>query len=318
MSEIAFLINMLIYVVIIFSIFIIFRNSIESNIRMMFRSSKRIRKNILYDYIRKVYISIDDVYDEKEIDKKIFSFFVKTNLIFIVIFLVFFRYMTINNSFELAFLYSAIIAAIGALIPLVLLFRKLLLTQSDSSREATILVTTLLNQYKIYKFNMYAAIDATILNLDDTVIVKRYLMRLAMRIKEYRSEEDLKLILDDFVFTVNTKWIRLLADSMFFSITTNMDVRLSLNGIIKQIKAIDEMENTGKRMNNEGFIMAKYFAPILTVVMVYICINMMDMSLNDILQAQITGGLSFLFAITFLSVLSYLIEYFYTNKKFDF
>ncbi len=320
MKNFTFIINILIYFIILFSIYILFQKSIEESFKSFSRRAGRRKKKVpLYEYIRKVIISIYDVFDERELETKIFNFYIKTISIFIVVFIVFLRYSLMGRPVLQAISSSLLIAAICGLIPYGVLFNKLLMTQSDSSRDATIIITTLLNQYRIYNFNMMAAIDATILALDESVITRRYLIRLSMRIKEYRSEAELIKILDEFSFAVNTNWIRMLSDAIFFSVNSKIDVTLSLNGIIKQIKLIDDIQNTGKRLNNEGFAMAKYLAPIMFVIMLWVSMSMMEMKIDEILFRQINGqGLMFLYLMIGLGLASYVVEYLYKHRKFDF
>jgi hypothetical protein len=259
------------------------------------------------------------VFDERELQTKIFNLYSKTVSILVIVFIVFFRYSLMGKSVVQAIISSLLISIICSLIPYGILLNKLLMTQSDSSRDATIVVTTLLNQYRIYNFNMAAAIDATILALDESVITRRYLMRLSMRIKEYRSEAELITILEEFSFAVNTNWIRMLSDAIFFSISSKIDVTLSLNGIIKQIKLIDDVQNAGKRLNNEGFAMSKFLAPLMIIIMLWICTKMMGMKLDEILYRQINGqGIMFLYLMIGLGLASYVVEYLYKHRKFDF
>ena len=320
MKNFMFIINILIYFIILFSIYLVFQKGIEESFKSFFRlTSRRKKKAPLYEYIRKVIISIYDVFDERELETKIFSFYSKTVSIFAVVFIVFLRYSLMGKSMPQAILSSLLIAVICSLIPYVILLNRLLMTQSDSSRDATIIVTTLLNQYRIYNFNMVSAIDATILALDESVITRRYIMRLSMRIKEYRSEAELIKILDEFSFAVNTNWIRMLSDAIFFGVNSKIDVTLSLNGIIKQIKLIDDIQNTGKRLNNEGFAMAKFLAPIMFIIMLWVSIKMMGMKIDEILFRQINGqGLMFLYLMIGLGLASYVVEYLYKHRKFDF
>jgi len=72
-------------------------------------------------------------------------------------------------------------------------------------------------------------------------------------------------------------------------------------------------------LNNEGFAMGKYLAPILYICMIIISIKMFGITLNDYLYNQFTGqGIKYFILIVFLFVLCYLCEYFYNRRKFDF
>lgn len=302
------------------AIYLIFQDSIKSNLKSLSRSLYRKRKKtFIYEFIKRIFLSISDSYDDREIDSKVYGFYFKSLIIFISFFIVIFRYNFMLNDMAQAFILSFISSTILASIPFILLLVKLYNTQRMGSYEATIVLTEILNQYKIHNNNIHEAIDASIANFDENVLCRRHLIRLSMRLKEYRTDEELTHILDDFSFSINTNWIRMLSDSIFFSVSSKLDITLSLNGIIDQLSVINETRSVGKKLNNEGFIMGKYLAPILYVVMIIISIRMFDISLNDYLYKQFTGqGIRYFILIVALFVLSYLCEYFYTRRKFDF
>ncbi len=320
MSRLIFLVNILIYFIILFSIYLIFQKSIEQSLKSFVRQIYRKRKKtLIFEYFKNIFFSITDIYDDREIESKIYNFYIKTMLIFVSFFIVIVRYNILTYRIIHAIFISLIPSLILALVPFIILLVKLYNTQRTGSYEATIIVTELLNQYRIHNNNIQEAIDATIQNLDENILCRRYLIRLSMRIKEYQSDNELIKILDEFTFAVNTNWIRMLSDSIFFALANKLDITLSLNGIIEQLGVINETQNVGNRLNNEGFSMGKYLAPILYVSMAIISIKMFGITLNDYLYSQFTGqGLKYFILIVFLFVACYLCEYFYKRRKFDF
>ncbi len=320
MSKIIFIVNIIIYFSILFSIYLIFQKSIENSLKSFMRYLHRKRKKTaMYEYFKKIFFSITDIYDDREIESKVYNFYFKTIFIFVSFFIVIFRYNIVMYDLIRAFVISFIPSFILALVPFIMLLVKLYNTQREGSYEATIVITELLNQYRIHNDNIQEAIDATIVNLDESILCRRYLIRLSMRIKEYKTDDELIKILDEFTFSVNTNWIRMLSDSIFFATSNKLNITLSLNGIIDQLVIINETQSVGKRLNNEGFAMGKYLAPILYICMIIISIKMFGITLNDYLYNQFTGqGIKYFILIVFLFVLCYLCEYFYNRRKFDF
>ncbi|QSX05470.1 hypothetical protein JYG23_12405 [Sedimentibacter sp. zth1] len=314
------IINIIIYITIILAIYMIFQHSINNKIKSIIRHIHRKRKKTeLYEYIKKIYLSVQNISDEKQLESKIYGLYIKTAAIFLSVFIVIFRYNIMIYKTLYAICITVVPAIMLSLLPFVMLRIKLYYTQSNSSKEALIVTTEILNQYKIYNNNIVEAIDATIKNLENNIICKHYLMRLSMRIKEYQSDDELLDILDEFTFTVNTNWIRMLSDSIFFSMVNNIDITLSLDGLIEQIKAIDYTQNVGKRLNIEGFAMAKYLAPILYITLVIISVKVFDISLSDYLYYQFTSdGLKYFISIVIWSFICYICEYLYRKRKFDF
>ena len=320
MSKLIFLVNIIIYFLILFSIYIIFQKSIENSLKSFMRYLYRKRKKtVIYEYFKKIFFSVSHVSDDREIEAKVYSFYFRTIFIFVSFFIVIFRYNFIMHELIKAFLISFISSFIISCIPFIMLLVKLYNTRRTGSYEATIIVTEILNQYRIHNDNIQEAIDAAIVNLDESVLCRRYLIRLSMRIKEYKTDEELMQILDEFSFSINTNWIRMLSDSIFFAVSSKLDISLSLNGIIDQLSVINETQSIGKRLNNEGFSMGKYLAPVLYVSMIIVSIKMFGISLNEYLYMQFTGqGIRYFILIIILFVLCYLCEYFYSRRKFDF
>lgn len=320
MLQSTFFINIIIYFLILFSIYIIFQKSIVNNIKSIIRYMyRRRKKTAIYDYFRKIFLSIYDIQDEKELETKVYTFYFKTVFIFLTFFIVTFRYNIILYKLYFAIVKSLIPSTIVSLVPFFLLIIKLFNTQRDSSKEAPLVVSEILNQYRIYNNNIIEALDATVLNLSNKILCRRYLLRLSMRLKEYKTDNELIQILDEFVFTVNTNWIKMLSDSIFFALTNNVDISLGLDGLLEQIKSIDETQNIGNRLNNEGFAMGKHLAPILYIVLAVISVQMIGSTLTEFLYYQFTGvGIKYFIAIVALFVTCYVCEYFYKRRKFDF
>ncbi len=320
MSKLIFLVNILLYFFILLSVYIVFQRSIyeciKSIIRFVYR--KR-RKTDIYEYFKKIFLSIYEFNDERELESKIYSFYFKTAFIFVSFIIVIFRYNIIIYKWHYAFFISLVPSLLLSLVPYFILIIQLYNTQRDSSKEALLIVSEILNQYRIYNNNIIEAIDVAIMNLDESIICRRYLIRLSMRLKEYQTDVELIKILDEFNFTVNTNWIKMLSDSIFFALTNNVNITLSLDGLLQQIGSITETQNIGARLNNEGFAMGKYLAPILYVVLVLISVNMLEADFTEFLYYQFTGqGIKYFIVIILLFVTCYACEYFFKRRKFDF
>ncbi|QSX04918.1 hypothetical protein JYG23_09460 [Sedimentibacter sp. zth1] len=314
------LINVIIYFLILLGIYFIFENSIvncfNKNIRFLYKKRK---KSWIFLYLQKLFISIYETDSEKELESKVYTFMFSTIFIFIVVFLVIFKYNFMLKNILASILNSIIPTCIISLIPFFSLRIKLYELQKNSSKEALIITSEIFNQYKIYNNNIIEAIDASIKNLDKSIICRRYLIRLSMKLKDYRTDKELYDCLDEFVFAVNTNWIKMLSDSILFSLLNNLDISLSLGGLIEQIGTINQTQSISNRLNNEGFAMGKYLAPVLYISLLVISVKMMGFNIQDILYCQFTGqGLKFFIIILILFIGCYIAEYLYKSRKFDF
>lgn len=312
-------INAIIYILVFIGIYLIISDTLIEIFRSVSRRIYRKRKkNKLYDYIRKIYISIENEYDEKAIENKVYTFIFIMSILFLVFFVITFKFNIEDKTIVRALLYALVPSVIIAVIPFIALRVKLYRRQVKSSYEATIIISEILNQYNIYNKNIIAALDVVAETLDKNIICRGYIIRLAMKLKQYKTDEELEIILDEFIFSVNTEWIKLLTDSIYFSIVDGADITLSLNSILKQIKTADAHQAYAKGQNNEGFVMGKIFAPLAFAIMLYITLNTLDVKLMDYLKAQTTGnGLIWLISIMLLYVSSLVLEHFYNNKKYD-
>lgn len=313
-------ISILIYLLTCISVFLIFNEYIIGFFYTDFRLlNRRKKKSHLYKYLERLFISIFNYKNDRDLEKKVYVFLIFTFIIFIFVFMIVLKYNLCTSDMFRALISATITAVLISLVPFMILIARLYKTQKNSSREALILSTEIMNQYKLHNNNIIEAIDASIKNLDNKIICRKYLIRLSIRLKSYKTEAELKDSIDEFVFSVNTNWIKLLSDSIIFSITNNIDISASLEGLIEQIGSIEYNKSVSGRLNNEGFAMAKYMAPLLYVVLVIIASKMMGFRVNDFFMYQFTGqGLKYFISIILLYIICMLIEYMFKSRKFDF
>jgi len=313
------MVRIIIYIVIIIAELLIFENSFLNLMYMKKRyMSKSIYKSKLFIYIKKMLTVIKDELNQEKINMLTYRYLLTSAFIFMFTFTLIFLCNIRFNDFFMAVLISFICSMLFVCIPFMILRFKLKIIRSKSSYEAMILISEIINQYKIHDQNILEAIDKSILYLPEDMISKKHLIRLSMGIKQYKTEDELHEITNQFSYSIGTSWAIMLSDSIYIAVTDHFDISASLNGILKHIAIIESNIRYGKKLTNEGFVLAKIFAPILYIIMIFIMKRMLNIQARAILIYQFRGeGLKFFILIAVVFIICLIEEYLYKNKKFD-
>lgn len=314
------MVEIIFYLGMLSGIYIAFEDSFYAIFAMKRRCFYRgIRENVFFIYIKKIFITLSKEMNEEKIDLKVFKF-ISVDIffaicVFLLVFIVNFRHEILCK----AIIYSLGMAALCSSFPFAFMRFKLLVIQSKSSYEAILIISEILNQYKIYNHSVIEALDHTSEYLPDDVVSKKYILRLCIRVKHFRSDAELREILDEFSYSVGTNWSVMLSQSLYVAITESFDITHSLEGLIKQVSIIDNNLKYGKKLVNEGFILSKYFAPVLYFFMAFVILKMLNIDFELFMFYQFRGdGLKFIVIIIVVFFICLVEEYLYENKKFDF
>lgn len=215
-----------------------------------------------------------------------------------------------------------IIAVIASSVPYIYLRARLHGIRIEASYEGEKLVTEINDQYKINYKNMIEAIDKTYESpkIEKCPYSKKVLFRLALSIKQYRNTEELDDAIKEFTFAINTTWAINLANNIYLSIDKGIDVTEALNDIIEDIKDIKKIIEENKQINNEGFMMIKFVAPITYIASVLAAIKFFGFSLSKFIEYQ-TGtslGLKYFSLSMGTIVVNYIVYLAVRKPKYDF
>lgn len=179
--------------------------------------------------------------------------------------------------------------------------------RNEASREGEILITELLNNYKIHDENMKEAIliTANTLPVNEAKHSREMLGQLAYMLISAEDHEKEREAIQRFSFGINTTWAVTLAVNMEFAVIDNRRVTGALEDLIQAIiKARKILEET-KRQGNEGMKMLKIMVPLIYFLTITAAIFFFDMTPAQFYHNQFqtdAGALLFL-----LIVISYLI-----------
>ena len=217
-------------------------------------------------------------------------------------------------------IFFILMSSLIGLLPYIYLRFRLKSLQLEGSYEAENLLSELTSMYKISDFNMISAIDKTIESIKNSPLSKKALFILSLKIKEYRSREELQSAVDFFVAMFGTEWATLAGMSIFESIASGTNVSVSLDDILSNLKQIKSSIEKDKRANYEAFTMVKFVIPIIYVLSVFTCVKYFGFTLGKFFYYQFNTGLGvkFFIAIIILSVISFWSMYILSKPKFDF
>jgi hypothetical protein len=167
---------------------------------------------------------------------------------------------------------------------------------------------------------MIEAIDRTIERIDHCPNISKTLCRLSMRIKEYRSEKELHKLMKEFTYAIDTQWSVLLSNNLLISIHDGVQVTASLEDILVNLRDSKKVLESGKRHNNEGFMIAMFLVPIMYVLFIYIAVRYFGFTLTKYFNYQLRHpiGFKFFIAIIISFVANYFIMVITKRQKFDF
>lgn len=239
------------------------------------------------------------------------EFFILSGIIFITILL---GIRTFIPMYE-AILYSFF----AGLIPYIILQMQMGSVRTKGSKEGDILIPELLNNYKIYGYNMKEAIDKTVLSLDNAPVAKAGLITLAKRINNYSDKEDIAEAIEVFKFSFNTVWCRMLASNIGLALVEGIRVDKSLEDLLRTVRNGRKIMEANRRGNYEANIITKFLVPISYILSVFAGIKYFNLTPEKFIQLQfgtLTGIRWFSIMVLCYVISLFLIKYL-TEDKMD-
>lgn len=187
-----------------------------------------------------------------------------------------------------------------------------------SSHEADILMTSIINHYRIQNFNIQEAIEQTILQTSELKSTKKLLYRLVIQMRNSNKDDTILKALQTFAFSINTNWSKMLANNIYMAYR-GVNITLSLEDILKQIREAKVLKEERLRLNGETYRMTTLLVPLLYISTILFAVFFLGMSLTKVIQRQLytSIGLMLFLVIVILFLINVLLIEFAKNKKFD-
>lgn len=186
--------------------------------------------------------------------RSIRAFFILSGLLFFTV--LFFVGIRTNYILAIGAAFSS------AACPYLLLQYKLRRKRIVSSHEGEILITELLNNYKINFNNIQQAIEITATTIQEAPNSKRLLFYLAKGLNKAADHREIKMLLSAFRFEIGTSWAGILAADIELAYVYGIKIGESLADLAKSMREARKMDEHTKRENNEARLILKYLSPL--------------------------------------------------------
>ena len=220
-----------------------------------------------------------------------------------------------KTSFLLAFTAAAGTAAI----PYLILVCRLRMKRIANSHEGEILVTELLNNYKIHYFNMRQAIEITAVTMEEAPHSKRLLLNLAKGLNKASSEREIRLLLSEFRFEIGTAWAGILAEDIYLACSSGMKVTEALSDLTKSMRRARKLKEYTGRENNEAGLILKYFIPAAWVFSIIGGIYSFRLTIEEYFYYQFQTGVGMTWFLVWLLLYlgAWMVRFLLVRRKLD-
>lgn len=246
------------YILTLFGIFLIFKDSITYLVRGLLWPIRKVyggKKSMLEWHIESILLVISNG-KNVEMKVKLFALLVITTFI------------TSSVIFVHAFKIKGILLAlILSAMPYIAIRARLYVKQVKSSFEGEMLMEELVNQYKMCNRNIYETLDASILSIPEGYISKNALYQLRLKLTTFRSEDELKKALQRFVLNWNSTWSKMIADNIYNAVWERIDVLTGFENLLEECKNINKGIEINKRESLEAELIAKVICPLFFIIL---------------------------------------------------
>ena len=203
--------------------------------------------------------------------------------------------------------------------PSCILLARLHARRVSRSREGDVLVQELLNNYKIYDYNMKEAIEVTAATMEEAPEARRLVLQLAKGLQRAVTRREVEQILSVFRYSLDTAWGNALAANILFACVYGIRVDAAMEDLLAGIVKSRQVVEHGKRENNEARMMLKYLAPVSFLLSVAAACRYFGFTLGRFLRYQLGTalGLRWFLIMAMLYGAGVLINTFFSREKMD-
>lgn len=198
----------------------------------------------------------------------------------------------LKNGFALST--ATVLMVFISCLPFIFLYIRLHQMRISTSYEGELMVTELLNNYRILNRRIDLAFDLTAQNLSKYPNSQKIISQLAKGIKDYQGSEEILLnIVQTFHFQVQTSWGQLLSNLIYNSVLHGDDITEGLKDILEDLKSLDNLNEKNKQTNIEGELMLKLLVPSVYLGTLYLVFSFFQFPLQKYINYQFRNPLGF-------------------------
>jgi hypothetical protein len=207
----------------------------------------------------------------------------------------------------------------AGMLPYGLVMMRLHDQRINRSREGDVMVSELLNNYKIYGFNIKEAVEVTAASLTGAPNARKLLLNLAKGMNTAVTRNEVASILDVFRYSLDTAWGNVLASNIMFAHVDGMRIDSALEDLSLSISRSREVIEHGKRENNEARLILKYLAPISFFLSVFGACRFFGFTIEKYLRYQFgtSIGIKWLLIMIMCYGAGIFINSFFSREKMD-
>lgn len=217
-------------------------------------------------------------------------------------------------------LFLAVLAAVcSGSIPYLVLRCIVQERRVEGSKEGEVLVTEILNYYKICYCNMQEAVEAAALHMEGAPYCRQLLLNLSRGLQKTSSASEVKDLMEEFRFSIGTSWASILATDMYLACASGLKVTDSLADLAASMRQARKLEEMNRRENNEAGVILKYLVPAGGLLMTAGGIHFFGLTTEEYLQYQFgTGpGLTWLLLTLVAYIAAIAVYLLLSKRKFD-
>lgn len=173
-------------------------------------------------------------------------------------------------SFMIGGIILAIISGIfTGISPYLILVTRLNKKRVLRSQEGYVLVQELLNNYKVYSYNIKEAVEVTANTIEQAPYGKKIVLELSKALNYAVTKPEVDDALEQFYFAFHSSWARVLAVDISFAHLKGIRIDSALSDLLDSIVISKSLMEREKQENNEARLMLKYLAPITYVLSIF-------------------------------------------------
>ncbi|MDO4553042.1 MAG: hypothetical protein Q4C22_05845 [Bacillota bacterium] len=211
-------------------------------------------------------------------------------------------------------------AGMAAAAPYLLLRIRLESLRRKNSLEGEALVSELLRQYRISGFNIYETLERAVQEGKGLKHSRRLLYRLLLKLRSTANPVSIRSAVEEFAYAVDTNWSRMLAHNIRMAAEKGVNVSLSVEDVLIQLREARTLWEERKRLNGEANRMVLFLVPFMYLLTVFLSTRYLEVPLGRFLSNQFAEpeGLMFFFLIFFLFVANLAIMEAVKGQRFDY